>query len=439
MLLQSRVALLIVSALALFTPFVSYAVGSEADAMCNPVQTVCGCGMVPNPKGGCMGGANMFQCPCSDMTSGFTTSGICVAANKCLAQSTGGGSITQISQLLSAVGQILGMLKGGGGGDSGGSGAGPGSGCTTYTQTSVPNSSDPCSYYVPGLGTSSTDLLSNSLGSGGSGSSAANDLISSLIGSGNSNTNSNSNTNTNSSTTSTSGNTSGSIVPTSSSILATVTGVTNPQSLTPGTSATVSQSAFGNAPGITGDIQVLSGNRVTMLASNRDVSGNKQTSGFFGFGTAVGEDTAVIYTQVCSARQWATNFLATIIPATYLDNLCASHGYSVSPPQLQSATPPPAPSAAPSASQATSTPKYLGPMSADIWASPTSVSSGSRASIFWSAKGVLSCAVSNDSGVMASALSGNASTLPLTHDANFSIVCHSATSSVSDQVTVKVQ
>jgi hypothetical protein len=384
----------------------------------------------------CQPDANMFMCPCSDSTSGFTTSGVCIAQVKCQAQSTGGGSITQLSQLMSTIGQLLQSLGQGGGGGGGGSGSGTGSTCTTYYQTGDPTkTSDPCAYYVPGLATSSSNLVSSGLGSTDNGSGAANDLISSLIGSGNSNTVDNSNTNSNTDNT-----TSGSIVPSaSSSAIASVTAVANPQALTPGTSATVSQSAFGNAPGVTGDIQVLSGNRVTMLASNRDIAGNTQTSGFYGFNTAVDEGTAAIYSQTCAAREWASNFLTFIIPATYLDTLCSSHGYAVGPPKLQPATPPPAPSSASAHSTATSTPQYLGPMSADIWASPTSVTSGSRASIFWNAKGVLTCAVSNDSGVMASALSGNASTLPLTKTTTYSIACQSATSSVSNRVTVTVQ
>jgi len=405
------------------------AVGSAADAMCNPVQQVCGCGMIPNPKGGCMGGANMFMCPCQDVTSGFTTSGQCIAANKCLAQSTGGGSLTSMSQLMQTLGQLLqslGQSSGSGGG--GGSGGGP-TGCTTYTQTSNPNNTDPCQYYVPGTDNSASQLLNGT----GTTDSTVNDLISSLIGSGNSNSNNNSNSNSNT-TASTTTNTSGSVIP--NDILATISNVANPQNLTPGTSATVSQSAFGNAPGVTGDIQVLSGNRVTMLASNRDIAGNKQTSGFYGFNTSASEDVPTVYTQACAARQWASNFISTIIPVSYLDNLCASHGYAVGPPQLQPATPPPAPTPAPAA---TSAPQYLGPMKADIWISPASISSGSRTSLFWNASGVLTCQISSPSGVLGSALSGTAAVGPLTQSTTYSIACQSATSSVSNQATVTVQ
>jgi hypothetical protein len=396
------------------------AVGTAADLMC------ASCQMDPTKPMYCP------QIPCFDVTNSFTTAGMCVMPGKCLAQSTGGGGITQLSQLMGTIGQLLqslGQSSGGGGGSSSGTSAG----CTTYTQTSVQNSTDPCSYYVPGTGSSGSDILNSTLGTGSGGSAAASELLSSLTGTSN-NSNSNSNTNT---ATNNSSSTSGSLVPGSSNT-SVIASISNPQDLKPGTSAAVSQNAFGSAPGITGDIQVLSGNRVTILASNRDTANNRQTSGFFGFTTAVEESVPTIYTQVCSAREWADTFINFIIPASYLDTLCSSHGYAVGPQKLAPASPPPASSPVPKVT--TPAPQYLGAMKADIWASPSTVSSGSRSSIFWSSSGVLACSItSSDKSISASTLSGNASTLPLLKDTTFSIACQSATSSVANQVIVKVQ
>jgi hypothetical protein len=209
------------------------------------------------------------------------------------------------------------------------------------------------------------------------------------------------------------------------------------QNLNPGTNAQSSQNAFGAAPGISGDIQIFSGNRVTILASNRDVSGNKQTSGFYGVGSPAGQTAADVYTKFCAARPWTVNFLSSIIPASYFDNLCTSHGYSIVTPQLAVPTPPAAPPPPPPPSPA---PQYLGPLTAAVWASPTSVSSGSKTNIFWSSTGAQSCAItSSDNAFNQTTLAGHASSQVLTKNTTFSIACQSATSTVSNQAVVTVQ
>lgn len=174
---RSLVYLLVAFVLTLSAPLFAHAFGKEADAMCNPVQPVCGCGQVMGPKG-CTAGANKFMCPCFDTTAGFTTSGVCIAQLRCQAQGTSDGTF---DKALGALGQILGQVLGKLGQGSG-SGSGSGStpytppattGCTgTYFQTSdITQLSNPCAQYVPpttpidtGGGTSTCDTLSQLLG-----------------------------------------------------------------------------------------------------------------------------------------------------------------------------------------------------------------------------------------------------------------------------------
>jgi len=374
----------------------------------------CPCGEIINPKGGCMGGPNKFMCDCQESTNGFTSAGKCFAPGECHALSTsdGKGPDAGLSQLMQALGQIMQALKGGGGGGSGsGSGSGTGTGCTgAFYQTSDVSNSDPCAYYVPGSASTTGDLI-GSIFSNTPGSVITGDLVSSLVGSSKPDN------------------------AVADSVLASTSNVVA-QNLTHGTSAKASQSAFGASPGAVGDIQVISGNRATILASNRDVAGNKQTSGFYGFAIPAGLAPQDIYTKLCAARQWATNFLSFITPAAFFDALCSSHGYAVGPPKLavpvvvasttQSVAPPP--------------PEYLGVLRADIWASPPAVSSGSRTSIFWDSHGALSCAItSDDNAFTQSTLSGHASSQALTKNTTFSISCQSATSTVSNQVVVTIQ
>jgi hypothetical protein len=405
------VVLFVVAVLFAGLPGRAYAVGTAADAMCTE-PGMCQYGT----RCGKNGPPGVLNKPCYDTTNKYTTNGVCVAPFKCQAQTTNGGSLTSISQLLQGIAQLMQAMKGQGGGGGGGAGTGT-EGCVQYTPSSVPTA-DPCSYYVPGSGSTTSDLFGTT-----NGSDAASQLISSLSGSTDtvgSNTNSNTDTNTNTNTN-------------------TATASTN-QNLSPGVSASVSQTAFGSSPGGAGDIQILSGNKVTVLVSNRDVGANRQTSGLYGFTAVADRPPETIFTVLCQARPWAVGFLATILAPVYLDSLCTSHGYSITPPP-----PPPiltqtSVSAAPQATTTPAVPQYLGPLTAEIWASPPSISSGSRASIFWNSTGALSCKVSSSDNVLtAVTLSGSAASQPLTRNTTFSIACESATSTASNQVVVTVQ
>lgn len=397
--------------------------------------TTCPCGTVPS-KNGCIQGDNKFMCPCFETSNGFTTTGVCMAPGECRAQNApgmGGGNALDagLGQLTQILGQLMQQLMqgggGGGGGDSG-SGTSGGTGCASYYQTSQP-SSDPCAYYVPSASTNYTsDLLNGAFGT----TPADTSLTSSLFGS-----NTNTNTNTTNTNTNTTSNTSNSTA-IANGVNAAVSNVVT-QDLKPGSNAGDAQTAFGAAPGVSGDVQVLSGNRITMLASNRDINANKQTSGFYGYSVSSNDSTATIFTSICSARPWVGSFIASITPVSYFDNLCTSHGYSITPKQLIVEVPVVTTKAA-STTVAPPPPQYLGPMKADIWASPTSVSLGSRASVFWNAKGVLTCKVTgSDNSSLGTTLSGTASTQQLTKNTTYSIACQSATSTISNQVVVTVQ
>ena len=420
-----------------FAPRKVTAAGNSADLQCT-------CQMDPSKQRYCPTVA------CQDMTSGFSTAGVCATPGVCKAMSTGGGGLTDISKLMEGLKGILDAMKG----QPGGGGAGASTaGCTNYVGTSTP-STDPCSYYVPtsdAINTGSSLFDTNSNVMGGSGSAAASSLISSLSGS-NSSIDTDTNTNTNPATNVSSiinANTSNNTTSGTGNTTSNTNTQTQTSNLNPGTNAAKSQAAFGSSPGIAGDVQILTGNKVTVLASNRDVVNGRQTTGFYGYSAVAGQAPQAVYTSLCALRPWASNFLSFIIPSNYLDSLCSSHGFVVGMPvptvqitqsnQSSGSIVPKATASAASSSQ-TTVPQYLGVLRADIWATPPSVSSGTRTSIFWDSRGALTCAItSNDSAFTGSSLSGHASSQPITKNTTFSINCQNATSTVSNQVVVTAQ
>ncbi len=157
MLARGQIIFLFIGALMLSLPFLSSAAQMDADAMCLPyVKQECGCGMELKgtpPK--CMPGPNKLMCPCSDTTSGFTTSGKCVATFKCQAMSTSDGKLDQgMAKLGEMLGKLMEMMKKqeGGGGSGGGSPTTDpyaGMGCTTMQPTGTKSLADqnPMCYY----------------------------------------------------------------------------------------------------------------------------------------------------------------------------------------------------------------------------------------------------------------------------------------------------
>lgn len=391
-------ACLIIAALLIY-PGYSSAVGSPA----------CICQMDPKVQ-------NPPFCPtlvCTDTTNGFSTMGHCAAPGICKGESTSGqnGGMGDLSQALGAIKSILDMMKGqqGGGGSGSGdqssanpNGATPGlGGCAQYYNVTTP-SSDPCAVYIP--------PVSNALSA--SSSSAAGDLISSLLGGSYVSSNTNTSSATNAST-----NTNGAQTQTQ-----TQTQVTT-QTTTQATSTAAPASLV---PGVSGDIQYSSDN-VTVLVNNVDTKAGTQVAGFYGT-DAGGQPTSVI-SNMCQGRPWATNFLSFIIPSSFFDSLCELRGYKVGTP----AAPAPAvksvskpvvtksPTSAPPA--ATSTGPYVEPQ-ADIWAVPANVPLGARTTVFWNAKGVTSCQeTSPDGSFSQNSLSGGAATVPLSGATTYTISC----------------
>jgi hypothetical protein len=311
-----------------------------------------------------------------------------------------------LQQALQALQQMMQQMKGGGGGGSGGgsgtgtdTGTGPG-GCAQYYNVTAP-SSDPCAVYVP--------PVSDSLGST-TGTSAASDLISSLLSGGYSNSN----------------------VPTQAPASNSQGGTKQGTSATnQGTTNTGTQpSVVTNAPaqlvpGVSGDIQYSNSN-VTVLVNNVDTKAGTQVAGFYGT-DAGGQPTSVI-TGMCQGRPWSSNFLSFIIPASFFDSLCELRGYKVGTPAA------PAPVVkivktiqtvvkAATSTAATSTGPYVPPV-ADIWAVPASVPLGARTTVFWNAKGVTSCTeTSPDGSFSQNSLSGGAATVPLAGATTYTISC----------------
>lgn len=402
---------LVCASLFFWAPAPTSAAGTAADAMCIPAwDYACPCGQVCK-QGGPPGGQG---CPCQDTTNMFTTPGKCVAALKCLATGAPGqnGGMGDLKQALDAIKSIMDMMKGqqgggGGGGDQSGAnpnGTTPGlGGCAQYYNVTTP-SSDPCAVYIP--------PVSDSLNA--SSSSAAGDLISSLLnGAYVSNNTDTSAGATNSSNTGTQSQTQ-----------------TQTQSQTQTTQTVQATSTAAPAalvPGVSGDIQYSSEN-VTVLVNNVDTKAGTQVAGFYGT-DAGGQPTSVI-TNMCQGRPWATNFLSFIIPSSFFDSLCELRGYKVGTPAApapavktvskpvvtKTTTPKPAP-------VATSTEPYVEPQ-ADIWAVPANVPLGARTTVFWNAKGVSSCQeTSPDGSFSQNSLSGGAATVPLSGATTYTISC----------------
>jgi hypothetical protein len=418
---------------ALYIPQQAAAVGTAADAICFE-PGMCQYGT----RCGKNGPPGVLNKPCSDSTNGFTTSGKCVAPFKCLATSAQGqnGGMGDIKQALDAVKSILDMMKGGGGGGGGGGGEqSPATnptlgGCAQYYNVTTP-SSDPCAVYVPPV----SDQLT------GTSSSAAGDLISSLL-TGGLNTGATTNTNTNTNTSSNT-NTATSDTNTSATTQTPQTSTATPISVPQGSTASLT-------PGVSGDIQ-YSTNGVTVLVNNVDAKNSTQVAGFYG--TAAGGQPTSVVSGMCQGRPWASNFLSSIIPSAFFDSLCQLRGYAVGSPAAPApavvkaaaptATKPkvttPVKPSAPSTPVATSTGPYVEPQ-ADIWAVPSSVPLGARTTVFWNAKGVTSCTeTSPDGSFSQSTLSGGAATVPLSGPTTYTISCVTpAGGHITNYVTVQL-
>lgn len=413
--------------------FVAFTPHAEAVGL---AQCVC---QISDPKA-------PLYCPtvtCMDVTSGFSTNGICVAPGKCQGLGTSGpnGFGTDIlKQVLGSLFQKL--MQGSQNGNSGASTPSGASGqsCSSYTQTSDQSlaASNPCYYYVPpvsaglggtdstGLGTSNniSDLLNQALGG---------------TGTTNTNTNTDTNTNTNTNTNTSVSDTLNQIISgtqTNTNTNATTTASTTPSQIFSTTQATPSFLT----PGLSGDIKTLTSGG-TILAGNVDTGGNSTVAGFYGSDTFGGQPQGVI-ANLCQGRPWASNFLSYVIPPGFFDSLCALRGYTVGvtkPVQQSTVTVTQTPAKPITATTTTPVVSTVEPK-VDIWASPATVSLGTRTSIFWTSQGVTNCTeTSPDGNFSQSSLSGGASTAPITGATVFTISCLAPDGShITDNVTVNL-
>ncbi len=478
---RGRVALLAIGAILLISPFISRAMGTEADAMCVPADPdPCICSPKFVPKKGCVGAPNKFMCPCSDSTNGFTTSGKCVSTFKCQAEGTsdGKGPDAGLSKLGEILGKLMESLKGGGGGGGGGGESGDASSsfglnsqiCTTMQPVDASSSgtNSACTYGgSSGSSFNAFDTWSASQQSSGGlnvrvnaatftasdtpsvethattgGTNSLADLAgihnAAFTGNGLSNigkvlfttplTNLN-----NSGSVSTGGSAGNYSTGSSASTGGTNDGVG--AALNFNTPQSIVQSIIQkNVPaGPYGDVKILD-NGTTIIVAARD--GNAGVSGFYGANSARNASGRFgTVTRLCSTRPWASNVLAYIIPASFFDSLCTGRGYVIGTAKTQ-------PDAAVISQfdktgnqktvniQRTATQKPVAATSSaptavvDIWASPPTVPLGARTSIFWNTQGVTDCIeTSADGSFTHASLKGGASTVPLTQSTTYTISC----------------
>jgi hypothetical protein len=181
----------------------------------------------------------------------------------------------------------------------------------------------------------------------------------------------------------------------------------------------------------------------TFVGNLRDTAKNTETSSFFGASTFGGAVKNII-SGMCRSRPWALGIIASIIPVSFFDNLCAQGGFGVGasatntsnvpiqgyvetqgssrggatrPPIIVRAT------STPPKPLATSTTPLLPPR-VDIWAVPSSVTLGARTTIFWNTENVSHCTeTSPDGSFNQTSLSGGSATVPLTAPTIFTISC----------------
>jgi hypothetical protein len=201
--------------------------------------------------------------------------------------------------------------------------------------------------------------------------------------------------------------------------------------------------------GVPGFINGPSGNIIitqrgaTVVSGSVNGQSNTEMAGFYGSETSGAQQPQGLVAQWCATRPWATNFLSSIVPPTFLDGLCSSLGYQVGTPP-----PPSAPVLEQTVVPAKTTSKVTAPTSTapviaphvSIRAAPASVPLDTRTSIFWNSQGVTDCTeTSSDGSFNQSSLSGGAATVPLTSATTFTISCLAPDGSqVTGYVTVNL-
>lgn len=187
--------------------------------------------------------------------------------------------------------------------------------------------------------------------------------------------------------------------------------------------------------GTWGEIQA-NASGVTITAGAHDTDGRTGVGGFYGYDTVPGVQPLDLAKHMCVARPWASSGATTLIPPTFFDSICTARGYKTSPAASapagggagtaapKSSAPAPTVKTPPKTATSTAPAVPTVPPKVYIVAVPSSVKIGSRTSVFWNAVGVKSCLVkSPDGSFNGTTLYGAASTVPLTGETVFSIVC----------------
>lgn len=367
--------------------------------------------------------ANPTPCPSykfMDTTNTFTTTCTCVTSSPglCKAVGTSGPNGFGLEQVQKILGDLMNKLmqQGQGQGAPATPPTGPNGCVSTYTVTEP--STDPCAIYNPPL----SDSILNSTSTEVSTGTSVSDLLNQI-----------SNTNTNTNTTSS-----------ASDLLSAAAGATST-----GTRATSTATSSAVAPliqGLQGDIKVLTSGG-TVIAGSRNTSSNTEFAGFYG-GTSFSGQPQGVVASICRARPWSGNILAYVLPANFFDGLCVARGYQVGGTQqvtpnvvVTQTQPRPItqPVTATTNTAASSSVPAVEPK-VRIWSVPTKVPLGSRASVFWTTQGVVSCSVtSTDGNFSHNTLSGGASTVALTGNTTFTISCATPSgTTISESVTVSL-
>ena len=213
--------------------------------------------------------------------------------------------------------------------------------------------------------------------------------------------------------------------------------------------------------GVFGDILFATG-MATVLEINQDQSHNAASAGFYGLNSP-GATGKQLVSALCRTRPWSNSYLSFIVPPTFFDNLCTLRGFgagakssangngktggTVTSSGLYIPTPmavipggltdlPVTKSDAPTKKPVS--PKT--PLATDIWATPASVASGAKTTIFWNTSGVTDCTVaSTDVTFSYTSLTGHAATPSITKPTSFTLTCTTdGGAKVTSHVTVGI-
>lgn len=476
-------------------PHTANAVGMDADKQCIPAKKECGCGFFKDGKGKCTVPGNKYQCPCTDNTNGFTTTGICVDNNKCLGQQTQGldgkGMEAVMKGLMDALQKLMQGQQGGGGGGGGeGATSQPPPTCsivattnttttdtatsttaTTTTGTATTTTLATLSWtsanateatIEPGIGAVSTTgtrivvpfagttyVLSvtgpggyyscSATLSGGAGvlstASTIGDTLLDALNSSNGQTSISDLLNSAANNQGTGG-TSATGVNTLLGLNSDGTSPATTTRVTLGYPSTGTGGTLGSLPGQRGNI-VVDGSGAMIIAGVR--TSNSETASFYGSGSSASEPKSFVG-KMCVSRPWASGLVSKLIPTSFFDSLCSWQGYQVGVLAPSGpATPIRTATGQPTKAQPQTpvTQQTLNPQ-AKIWAQPASVRLGSRTSLFWTSSDVQSCSVAGPN-FTANTLAGGASTVPLSGEATFTITCKAANgTTVTQSATVTI-